>query len=86
MSESSAELYILYQMGVSDQWTWFSVVAVFLSERALRVHARDKGMVTELELLEPSSSNKVVLTEPREYVVVKAREGEVPDVELEEPS
>ena len=79
------DLFILYQMGASEDWTWFSVVGVFLSEAALREHAAGKGIDPGLELIEPSEKNEVILKEPREFVAVRSREGEVPDVELSSP-
>ncbi len=82
MTEEGSQLYILYQMGVSEEWTWFSVVGVFFSEAALRRYASERGLVSELEVVLPSASNEVLLSEPREFVVVRSREGAVPDVEL----
>ncbi|MGA2199156.1 MAG: hypothetical protein ABSG45_04385 [Nitrososphaerales archaeon] len=82
MSDNTTDLFILYQMGASEDWTWFSVVGIFLSEAALRDHAKKKGIISELDMLEPSASNEVFLAEPREFVAVKSHEGAVPDVEL----
>lgn len=78
------ELFILYQMGNSEEWTWFSPIGVFLSEAALRDYARLNGIASDLRLLAPSRSNEVILMQPQEYVAVKSKEGEVPDVELAE--
>jgi hypothetical protein len=83
MAAPKAELFILYQMGSSEDWTWFSVVGVFLTEAGLRAHAREKGIAPDLELLQPSQMNEVVLREPRDFVAVRSSEGEVPDVELD---
>ncbi len=84
MSERKTELFVLYQMGASEEWTWFGVVAVFLSERALREYASEKGITSELKVMEPGASNGVTLSEPQEFVVVRSVEGVVPDVELAE--
>jgi hypothetical protein len=83
MAIGKTELYILYQMGNSEEWTWYSPIGVFLSEEALRAYAAAKNIPPELEVLGPGDSNMVHLTEPQEYVIVKSKEGEVPDVELE---
>ncbi|MGP8125847.1 MAG: hypothetical protein ACLQEQ_08320 [Nitrososphaerales archaeon] len=83
MTTAKTELYILYQMGNSEEWTWFSPAGVFLSEKALRTYAAEKEMDPELVVLEPDDSNTVRLPEPQEYVIVKSQEGQVPDVELE---
>jgi hypothetical protein len=83
MAAAKTELYILYQMGNSEEWTWFSPVGVFLSEKALRAYAAEKKIDLDLAVLEPTGSNIVRLPEPQEYVIVKSQEGEVPDVELE---
>jgi len=77
------EIYILYQMGASEEWTWFSPMGVFFSEEALRQHIKRKGIEPVPEILEPSPSNEVLLRVPQDYVIVKASEGEVPEVELE---
>jgi hypothetical protein len=77
------EIYILYQMGSSEEWTWFSPVGVFFSNKALQEHVRKKGIEPVPEILEPSLRNEVVLRVPQDYVIVKACEGEVPEVELE---
>ena len=83
MTSAKTDLYILYQMGNSEEWTWYSPVGVFLSEKALREYAAEKEIAPDLAVLEPADSNTVRLREPQEYVIVKSREGEVPDVELE---
>lgn len=77
------ELYIVYQMGNSEEWTWFSPVGVFLSEKAFWDYANKKGIASNLEILKPTKKNEVRLSEPKDFVVVKSQEGEVPDVELE---
>jgi hypothetical protein len=82
MPEDGTELFILYQMGASEDWTWFSVVGVFFSEGALRKDAERRGAPPDLELTEPSSKNEVVLAEPQGFVAVRSHEGPVPDVEL----
>jgi len=82
MTSSDVPLFILYQIGASEDWTWFSPVGVFLSEEALREHARIKGIASDLALLEPDGQNEVRLQEPQDFVAVRSREGEVPDVEL----
>ena len=84
MSPGKTELFVLYQMGSSDDWTWYSVVGVFLSEQALRDHATQKGIVPDLKILVPSQNNEVLLPEPVEFVAVRSSEGEVPEVELEQ--
>jgi hypothetical protein len=84
MAESSKELYVLYQMGASEEFTWFSVVAVFLSGAALSDYIRRKGIALVPLLVDPSPDNEVLLAEPREFVGVRSREGPVPDVELAE--
>jgi len=83
MSTTKTELFILYQMGNSEEWTWFSPIVVFLSEKALRSYAVEKEIASDLVVLEPTESNVVHLSVPQEYVMVKSQEGEVPDVELE---
>ncbi|MDA4136739.1 MAG: hypothetical protein OK449_07075 [Thaumarchaeota archaeon] len=82
MSANKAQLFILYQMGSSEDYTWYSVVAVFLSESALMDHARQKSIDAGLSILEANEHGEVVLPEPREFVAVRSVEGEVPDVEL----
>jgi hypothetical protein len=82
MALSGKDLYVLYQLGASEEFTWFSVVAVFLSEAALRDHVARRGITLESPLFDPDPSNEVRLTQPLEYVAVRSREGEVPDVEL----
>lgn len=84
MVSTPTSLFILYQMGSSEDYTWYSVVAVFLSEKELRDYANIRAIDDDLKPREPDESGKVVLAEPAEFVVVKAREGEVPDVELAE--
>ena len=83
MTKTKTRLYILYQMGNSEEWTWFSPVGVFLSEKTLRAFAAEKEIDADLVVLEPADSNTVRLREPQEYVIVKSYEGQVPDVELE---
>jgi hypothetical protein len=83
LAQKSTEIYILYQIGASEEWTWFSPVAMFLSEKALREHVKKKGIEPVPEILEPSASNEILLRVPQDYVIVKAHEGEVPEVELE---
>ena len=83
MAQKRTEIYILYQIGASEEWTWFSPVGVFLSEKALWEHVKRKGIEPLLEILEPSASNDVLLRVPQDFVAVKAHEGEVPEVELE---
>ena len=78
------ELFILYQMGASEEWTWFAAVAVFLSEAASRNYARARGISPELSVSEPDAKNEVLLTEPREFVLVRSQEGPVPEVVLSE--
>jgi len=77
------ELFVLYQMGNSEDWTWFSPIAVFLSESALRIHARRKGIPLDQRIVSPSKENEVRLLEPQEFVMVKSAEGELPEVDLE---
>jgi hypothetical protein len=86
MAADKTELFILYQMGVSEEYTWFSVVGVFFSEAKLQSYAKERGLVTELVTITPSASNQVLLSEPREFVVVRSWEGEVPEVSLAEQS
>jgi hypothetical protein len=83
MTYPAKDLFVLYQMGASEEFTWFSVVAVFLSEAALRDHVARKGITLEPLLMDADSSNEVRLTEPRDFVAVRSKEGEVPDVELD---
>jgi hypothetical protein len=82
MSANKAQLFILYQMGSSEEWTWYSVIAVFLSENALMDHARQKSIDVGLSILEANEDGEVILPEPQEFVAVRSVEGEVPDVEL----
>jgi hypothetical protein len=82
MPAGKTELFILYQMGSSEDWTWYSVIGVFLSESALREYAREKTMDVDLKLLEPNRDGEVVLPEPVEFVAVRSEEGAVPDVEI----
>ena len=82
MSESRAQLFILYQMGSSEDYTWYSVVAVFMSEKSLWDYARLKGIEADLKLMDPDGTGGVALPEPLEFVAVRSREGEVPDVEF----
>jgi len=79
---SGPELFILYQMGASEDWTWFSVVGVFFSEAALREDAKRRGVPSDLKLVDPTAENEVVLAEPQDFVAVRSHEGPVPDVEL----
>jgi hypothetical protein len=81
--QGPAEVYILYQIGVSDEWTWFSPVGIFLNEAALRGHLRARGIPVDLEVMEPDSENEVRLHGPQDYVAVRSREGRVPEVELD---
>jgi hypothetical protein len=85
MAQAGTELFVLYQMGASEEWTWYSVVGVFLSEAALRDHAKKKGITSELRVMVPDAKGGVTLTEPQEYVAVRSVEGPVPDVELNQP-
>ena len=75
-------MFLLYQMGTSDEYTWYSVIAVFFTQNALRDYAEEKGIAAELQMLKPDSKGNVILREPVEYVAVPCSEGEVPDVEL----
>lgn len=80
---AKTELFILYQMGNSDEWTWFSPIGVFLSEKALREYAVSIGVPEALPVhVATKEKNEVDLREPQEYVIVKSSEGEVPEVEL----
>jgi hypothetical protein len=83
VTTGTVELYILYQMGASEEYTWFSPVGIFLSEKALRDHVKKKGIASDLKILEPTTKNEVRLSEPQDFVIVRSHEGEVPDVELE---
>jgi hypothetical protein len=78
------ELFVLYQMGASEDFTWYSVIAVFLSEKDLWRYAEKKDIGAELKLVEPGTNGDVLLQEPVEFVAVRSAEGEVPDVELAE--
>jgi hypothetical protein len=82
MPASKTQLFILYQMGSSEDWTWYSVIGVFLSEKALLDYAREKAIDADLKLLEPDREGEVVLPEPVEFVAVRSEEGAVPDVEV----
>ena len=82
MVQPGTKLFILYQMGASEEWTWYSVVGVFLSEAALRDHAKQKGITSELRIMVPGVKGGVTLEEPQEFVAVRSVEGPVPDVEL----
>jgi hypothetical protein len=84
MTADGIELYILYQMGASEDWIWFSPIGVFLSEKALWDYVRKKGMPPDLRVLEPTTKNEILLDEPQEFVIVRSKEGEVPDVDLKE--
>jgi len=83
MSAGKKVLYILYEMGNSEEWTWFSPVGVFMSEKALREYAAENEIPADLAVLKPGGSNTIRLSAPQEYVIVRSREGEVPEVELE---
>jgi len=83
LTTAKTEMYILYQMGNSEEWTWYSPVGMFLSEKALRAYAAEREIPPDLVVLEPDDSNAIRLSEPQEYVIVKSKEGEVPDVDLE---
>ncbi len=83
MASAKKEVFLLYQMGSSEEWTWRSTVGVFLSEGALMDHARKKSMPSDLRVLDPRGGG-VVLQEPLEFVVVRSSEGEVLDVKLAE--
>jgi hypothetical protein len=85
MTQTGTELFILYQMGASEEWTWYSVVGVFLSEAALLNHAKEKGITSDLRFMMPDEKGGVTLAEPQEYVAVRSVEGAVPDVELIQP-
>lgn len=74
-------VFLLYQMGTSEDYTWYSVVGVFLSEKALMEYASAKSISADLRLLD-SEGGDIVLPEPLEFVAVKTAEGEVPDVQL----
>ena len=78
------KLFLLYQMGSSEDYTWYSVIAVFFSQDALEDYSRRKGIEDDLQRAQPDKDGNVVLTRPSEFVVVECREGEVPDVELAE--
>ena len=78
------ELLVLYQMGSSEDYTWYSVVGVFFSEQALNDYSRRKGIENDVQRAQPGKDGNVVLRVPSEFVVVRCGEGEVPDVELEE--
>ena len=83
MAPGRTELFVLYQMGNSEEWTWFSPTAVFLSEEALRDYALTKGVAQGQEILKPTEENEITLSEPQEFVMVRTPEGELPEVELE---
>jgi hypothetical protein len=72
-------------MGASEDYVWYSVVGVFLSEAALRADAEKRGLGAPMALLEPTAKNEVILTEPQEFVAVRSPEGDVPEVELVQP-
>jgi len=82
MGERPTELFMLYQMGASEEYTWYSVVGVFLTEAALRGFTEKKGITTELRVMTPDAKGEVILAEPQEFVAVRSAEGAVPDVEL----
>ncbi|HUI85860.1 MAG TPA: hypothetical protein VLY21_01740 [Nitrososphaerales archaeon] len=83
MSRSKTHIYILYQIGASEDWMWFSPVGVFLSEKALWDHVDAKGIPVDRKILEPTEKNEVLLPQPQDFVIVRSSEGEVPDVDLE---
>ncbi len=83
MATAKTELFILYQIGASDEWTWFSPIGVFLTKKAVLDYVERKGIVVESPILEPSVDNEVELSEPQDFVIVRSTEGEVPEVELE---
>lgn len=83
MVTRKAEIYILYQMGASEDWTWFSPIGVFLTEKTLWEYIEKKGILLNHQIRRPTSRNEVHLSEPQDYVIARSREGEVPDVELE---
>jgi hypothetical protein len=85
MVTGGTEIYILYQIGMSDEWTWFSPIGIFLSEKGVLDYVEEKEFPVELPILEPDGENGVVLTEPQDFVIVRSTEGEVPEVELEVP-
>ena len=76
------DMFVLYQIGTSEDYTWYSVIAVFFSQSALEDYAQMKGISAELQTMRPDNKGDVVLREPVQYVAVPCSEGEVPDVEL----
>jgi len=83
MTADKTEIYVLYQMGASEESIWFSPIGVFLSEKKLWDHVKMKGMPSDLKIMGPTAKNEVRLSVPQDYVIVRSYEGEVPDVELE---
>lgn len=81
---SGPDIFVLYQMGSSEEYVWYSVVAVFLSREELFSYAARKGIDDALKLLPSPREGAVLLKEPVEFVAVESTEGEVPDVELED--
>jgi hypothetical protein len=81
---AKSDLFLLYQMGTSEEYIWYSVVGVFLSEAALRGYAAVKDIAEGLSILESGGRHSIVLPEPIEFVAVKSSEGAVPDVEFEQ--
>lgn len=82
MSEAPTELYVLYQIGASEDWVWFSPIGAFLTEDGLREFAKAKGAPAELRMLTVPSSNVVTLEAPQDFVAVRTSTGELPEVEL----
>jgi hypothetical protein len=80
--DAKKEVFLLYQMGSSEDWTWYSVIGVFFSEGSLMSYAKEKSILSELRLLETTDGN-IILREPVEFVAVRSPEGEVPNVELD---
>jgi len=77
------KLFVLYQIGASEDWVWFSPIGVFLTEGELREFAREKGAPAQMRLLTPSAKNEITLAEPQDFVAVKTQPGELPEVDLE---
>lgn len=82
MGKEKQELFVLYQIGASEDWVWFSPIGVFMTEEELRKFARRKGAPKAMPLREPGPKNDVVLDDPQDFVAVKAEAGGLPDVEL----
>jgi len=81
LSTARTEVFLLYQMGSTEDWTWYSVIGVFLSEQALRAYADEKVVAPDLKLMTPPEKGDIVLPEPVEFVAVRSPEGAVPGVE-----